>query len=185
MNREDKEEGIWWSARWPYILIVLLMIGLIVLYVLEFPAIRNTFKPGRLIWGAVIIGAVIGLVVGWFFQRTLFELVDKLRSFAFFIFVFAFFAPLFASWSNRFLSPYAIEERSCELIAKKAFYSERFGFMKGEKPKPAGYYIFVYDGKEIQRIVSRDGRFLSFSEGDTLKLPVKKGLWGIKFFAFQ
>lgn len=157
------------------------LIGLIVLYVLEFDWFNRTITLKPLIIGSLVVGALAGLGTGYRFRALGEDLVGRIQIYIFFTVLCTLFAPLFGSLSNRLLSPFPAREEAVEFIKEEAFYADRFGLIESEKPPPTGYHLFFFYRGELHRIINDHPHFSDRERGDTILLPVRKGLWGVAF----
>jgi hypothetical protein len=173
-------------TAWFYIrniLIGLLIIGLIILYSLEFSYFGNTFGFRDLLWKALLLGGLLGLLLGYLFQRKIVQPLEKVQILIFFTLLCLIFMPLFASLSNRLLHFGKTEVQKYPLFHLKSFISDRFGLIKGDDMSPDGYYLYILKDEQIVRITTRDPRFEQLERGDTVRLKIRKGLWGYEWYA--
>lgn len=156
-------------------------LGLIALYALEFYYFKRTFGIKTMALVAAGIGAVIGAILGGALSRKAEDAVDRIQVFLFCIVLTAGFSPLLASLSNRLLSPHPLKWESVQFFEEKPYISERFGIMKGEKVKPRGYNLFFIRNGTLERIDNRLPLSVKPQRGDSLQIPVRKGLWGVEW----
>ena len=164
-----------------YTAIALGLVGLIALYVLEFDWFNRTFHAKTLVLVSIIAGALLGLGLGYRFREKGEDLTGRVQIYVFFTVLCALFMPLFASLSNRLLSPYPEREVPVEFIGEEGYYANRFGLVKGEMPEPTGYYLFFYHEGELHRITNDRPLFPDQERGDTVRLNMRKGLWGVRY----
>ena len=162
------------------LLIVLLAIGLIALYVLEFSWFDRTIGMRSLGLYAMAFGAIAGTGLGWRFSKQSRNTVETVQLYVFFIVLCTLFSPFFASLSNRLLSPAAPRPKQVEFFEEQAFLSDRYGLIKGEKAKPSGYYTFFYYRGRLRRVKSREPLLPGRKRGETVTLYMKPGLWGFE-----
>lgn len=161
------------------------LIGLITAYVFEFRWMENTFEVRKLVWGSVVTGIFLGTLVTWRWQKNVDDSVAKMQLWAACLLLPAMFAPLFGSLANRLLSTRPAQIEEFIFHEEKAFAASPFGFFKGEKIAPDGYYIFFNRNGKLERIESDRPRFEDIERGTTIELPVKKGLFGFEFVKFD
>lgn len=164
---------------------MLAFVGLITVYTFEFHWIENTFDAGKLVSRSVFAGVLAGILTGFLWRKKADDLVARLRLWSACLLLPAMFAPLIGSLTNRLLSPHPERLIHVEFWQETAYAEERFGFIKGEKVEPEGYYIFVVRDGEIKRFDSKIPRFPSVQRGDQIELPVKKGLWGFDVLKWE
>ncbi len=159
---------------------VLALLGVVVLYVLEFQWFQNYIEARNLVIGALIAGLIIGILLGLFYQKKAKELVDKIQLWVTCLIIPTLLMPLFASLTNRlFAGP--PRPTKVEFWEEKAYVQSRFGQIKGERPAPSGYYVFVVKDGEMVRLESEEPVFPDAQKGDTVEILVKKGLFGVLF----
>jgi len=167
-----------WQQKVLIALFGLLLLALVALYANEFYFFHRTFQVGRLLWWSALLGLALGVALGWRFSRVVEDLVERIQVYIFCIVLTTLFMPLLASLSNRLLSPHPAEWETVTFFEEKAYISERFGMMEGEKVKPRGYYLFFLRGGAMYRIDNRHRTGGTLQRGDTFDIPVRKGLWG-------
>lgn len=160
------------------VLVVLLLLGLIALYVSEFHWFDRTIGMRRLALYAMAIGVLLGTALGRRFSPQGRNTVEKVQLYVFFIFICTLFAPLAASLSNRLLSPYPPRLEQVTFFEEQAFFSGRYGLIKGEKVEPDGYYTFFYYHGRLRRVKSKQPLLSGRERGETVGLTIRRGLWG-------
>ncbi len=163
----------------------LLLIGLIVIYVLEFPYFSNTFEVEKLVYASLAVGLIIGLALAMLLGRHIQNDIDRYRVWALFIVFCTGFAPLFGSLTNRLLSPYDVQNQQFQFIAEESYAASRYGFIVGEKVKAEGYFIYVIKDDKVERLKSKQERFRDIPENTQIDLPVRKGLFGFEFIEWD
>lgn len=158
--------------------VVLLLLGGVVLYALEFRYFNLTLQVRSLVLWSVAAGVVLGAFLGYRYQRKTREQVEKIQIYAFFILLSAVFMPLLGSLSNRLLSLSEIAPVPVEFLQEEARYADRFGITKGDTVRPNEYFLFFYKDGDIHRIKTTTPEFSGKERGDTILLPIRKGLWG-------
>lgn len=165
------------SQKWKIALIVLAFVALPVLYTLEVDPLNRTLHGGRMVAIALVLGIVVGVLLGYRFQKMTNDAVGKIRSYAVSIILAALIFPLFVSLSNRLLSFRAVQNVQVEFVEESPRYSSRFGAANGAVAANA-YLTFFYKDQDLLRIQTRQSRFSGAKRGDLVILPIKKGLWG-------
>jgi hypothetical protein len=166
------------------ILGVLALFGAIVLYMFEIQWYQNYLQPGNMVIGSLVLGMLIGISLGYRLQNTAAEMVDKMRIWVVCFVVSILPMPLLASLTNRLFSS-NVQEMEVVFWSEKADLSQPFGYIKGESGANFGHYIFVVVDGKIIRLKSKAPRFPFAVEGDIVKIPVRKGLWGADYVAWQ
>lgn len=164
------------------ILGTLFILILIVFYVKEFQFFSNTFQIKSLVIWSLLVGGIIGTIVAFRVSQRYSNLYDKFTMYPFFIILFMVVAPFFGSMTNRVFSMQ--EKKNTEVIYhhKSIYTKSRFGFVKGEKIKPDGGYLFFIKDKKIERVKTNVNSFPDAKEGDRINIVIKKGFWGYEYF---
>jgi len=162
------------------LLLTLLIVGLIVLYVFEFPYINRTLHGGRLVLGALLTGAILGGFLGYRYRHQAADLTEQVQLYLFFMVLTALFMPLFASLSNRLLSWQPVQQVTVEFVEEDSRFVSLYGLTKDEQMRPNRYYLFFYYQGELFRIQTNTPLATGLEQGDALQLPLKKGLWGFE-----
>ncbi len=163
------------------ILGVIIVFGTIVLYAFEIKYFHNTFEVSGLVYKALGLGFLVGATVSYFFSKRYNDLLDKFKTYVFFIMVIMLVFPLLASLSNRLLSFSQKEIVKVELLDQRVFSQSRFGMIKGQVSKD-GYYIFIQKENKIKRLKMKNLFFPTAKKGDLIPLTFKKGFWGYEYF---
>jgi hypothetical protein len=116
-----------------------------------------------------------------YLQRAYRDTVVRLQIVMACLFALLIVAPLLASVSNRLLSRQPLRYEEVEFVQERAFFSSRFGAIKGESQMPTGFYLFFYYEGRLMRISLEKSYFETAEDGDLISIPVKKGFWGIDF----
>jgi hypothetical protein len=170
-----------WKEKLPWLLGLLLMLGLIVVYVFEFYFFQRTFSLSKLLLPGALAGVLTGVALGWRFSRTAEDAVDRIQIYLFWTFLATVFFPLLTSLGNRLLSPHPAAWESVAFFEQKPYVSDRFGIMKGQEVKPSGYYLFFFRNGELERIDNVHPLAPAPERGDTILIPVRKGLFGVEW----
>ncbi len=157
---------------------VLAIIGIMTIYVFEITHLSNTLDAGNMVWKSILIGLLIGLVIGKRLLNPYAELVDKIRTWTINLFIPILFLPLIASLTNRIFAIGEVKLTQFEYIEELAFSSSAYGFLKDEKVKPTGCYLFVFHNGEIKRFKQSTCKYWGTKRGEMINLKVARGLWG-------
>lgn len=160
--------------------LAVLFLLFILLYVLEFKYFNLALGIKPLVFGSLIVGFLIGVGLGFLFSKSAEDLTDRVQVYAFFILLCTIFMPLFGSLSNRLLSFQKAQPEQVEFVEQSPFYASRLGVIKGEKIQPTGYNNFFYRNNKLYRVKTSERLFSeNLEKGDSIDIPIKKGLWGI------
>ncbi|MEM6963762.1 MAG: hypothetical protein AAF573_03285 [Bacteroidota bacterium] len=163
------------------IVAILLVFGGIVLYVIEFRHFSNTFGVKSLILWALLLGAIIGIGLGYYFSKEISDSLERLKIYIFCTVLTTLLMPLLGGLSNRYFSLEKPKTINVELFDQKVFGQSRFGNVEGQIQKD-GYYLFIVKDQKIERLKTKDLVFLDAQKGDTIAIQVKKGFWGYDIF---
>ncbi len=160
---------------------VLALLGVVVLYVLEFQWFQNYLDLRPMLLGSLVVGILLGIFLGFRFQKSSDDLAEIMQIWSACVILPLFLMPLFASLANRLFAKQAIEQIQVEFWEEKAYIQSRYGILKGEKLDKTGYFVFVVKDGEILRLQSKTPRFPNAKKGDKVNLPLRKGLFGTDF----
>lgn len=158
---------------------VLGLFGLIWLYTREFNILSNTIGAKRLIFGSMMTAAVLlAIGIGWFRKRFMpwgQHLTELL-----FIGIFGLlFAPLFGSLLNRGLGE--SDTQSFDFVRETPYAAMGYGVLKDEKITPTGWFLTVREADRVHRFRYKTQAYYPISRpGDTVLLPIRKGLFGFR-----
>lgn len=167
-----------------YLLYIGITIGIIAtffLYAFEFQYFNRTFHMQALAIWAIVLGIIVGAVAAFRLQKHTDNRLERIQIFIACIVIAIMLFPLLASLSNRLLSPRSAEQVTVEFVEEKPYYGSRFGFSESGQVEPTYYRSFVYRDEDLLEIQTEQQLFPGASRGDTVQLPVKKGLWGVEY----
>lgn len=167
------------KERLAYTTLGLSLLGMVVVYALEFSWFNHTLGMPRLAFFSMFSGAVVGLALGHHFAKQEHGLTEKIQIYIFFGLSCTIFGPLAGSLSNRLLSPPS-RPTPVEFISQTARYASRSGPMPGEKPAPNLYDIEFYYRQEVRHITSLTPITEPEARGDTVWLNILPGLCGFE-----
>ncbi len=159
---------------------LLALLGTIVLYVLELKWFQNYFEAKKLVVGALLVGAAIGVLLGYLLRNKAKEQVEKMQLWVTCLIIPVLMMPLFASLTNRLFAEQSTPTK-VEFWEEKAYFQSRFGQIKGERMEPSGYYVFIITNGEMVRLENGKPVFPNAQKGDTVKVPIRQGLLGFDF----
>ena len=163
------------------IFITLAIVGVFVLYAFEVAHLNRTVGSRTLILGAVIIGAIGGLALGWRLRTKTTDGLERIQIMVACTLLTALLMPLVAGLSNRLLVFRPAQEVPVEFIETDPRVGIRFGNTGGVQ-EPTSYIHFFYKGDQLVRLQTRYPIFPETAQrGDTLFLPLVKGRWGFEF----
>ncbi|KGE86198.1 MAG: hypothetical protein ACE362_14250 [Phaeodactylibacter xiamenensis] len=165
------------KERLTYTLAGMAMLGLVVVYALEFAWFNRTLDISSLAFYSMGVGGCLGLALGHYAARKEYGLTEKIQIYIFFGLSCTIFGPLAGSLSNRLLSPPA-KPTPVEFVSQSARYASRSGPIAGEKPAPNVFEIEFYYRQEIREITSLAPYPNTLERGDTVLISIKPGLWG-------
>ncbi|MBI1223784.1 MAG: hypothetical protein GC192_00990 [Bacteroidetes bacterium] len=168
---------------------VIAIFGVIALYVHEFQWFQNYIKPQKMVLGSLLVGLAVGIMLAFRFQKKEKDLVDKIQIWTVCIVTSILPMPLLASLANRFFAEQKPHETPVEFWEEKAHLVGRsptiYGFIEGNKKTEMGYFIFVIIDGELVRVKSKTPRFSNSVQGDTIVVPIKKGLFNVDYIEWQ
>lgn len=159
----------------------LVVFGLIVLYVFELRHFDLLINPARLILLAFALGLILGIMLGNRFSRGVQDTFEKFRIYIILIFLSIVFMPLMVNLANRLLDFREGELREVSLESAEPYISEKYGVLKGEEVKIAGYKIVIVMDQEVYQLKSRQHPFPENKPGDKVNITIHQGLFGLKY----
>lgn len=153
----------------------------VILYVYEFRQFEQLLNTRLFLIITASIGALTGIGLSWKFQSEGSDLTDKVQIYVFFILISAIFMPLWLSIANRVLAFGSERMEKVEFWEQHAYYSSRGGLIKGEKPKPTGFYTFLFVDEAFIRLESKSALYPGKQRGDSVELYIKKGFLGMPY----
>ena len=160
---------------------VILLFGMITLYVFEFKHFSLVLEPKWLLIFALGFGIMLGVTLGNRFSKEVKDSFERFRIYTIFIFISVFFMPLLINLSNRLLDFRQPELRKVSLESVDAYISEKYGVLKGEDVKIAGYKIVVVMDQQVLQLKSKENPFPNNQPGDAVEIKVHYGLFGLKY----
>ncbi len=159
----------------------LVFMGMIGLYVLEFPYFSNTRNFGRLVRNSFIIAGIIAALVVTIGYLTHFLDKGSLRLHVFYVVSFLAFAPFIGSYSNRKFATARPFSEKYEYLGQKGYFVQMFGKEKGQAAdtywiylrRNGKNYVFRTEGEMPKKIAGT---------GAEVRLVMRKGLWGFVYF---
>lgn len=158
--------------------VAVLLLGLVVLYVLEFRYFNLLLDARTLVLRSLGVGAVAGMVAGYFSGRRYANPLERIQIIIFITVLTTLFTPLFGSLSNRWLGRQPLRLEPVEFVEEQPNYSDRFGLIEGERPEPNGFLLFFYYEGRLFRIKYETSLFAGKHRGERIDLPMRKGFWG-------
>lgn len=165
--------------RFSAFLLVAVVIGLIALYVREFAVFARTLEVRGLVVGSMIgAGVLIGL--GVYALRHRLQPWERHGTELALVAVFGvLFAPLLGSLLNRAAGPVAYQ--TFQFVSEAPYMTAGYGVLKGEKIQPTGYRLRVLEGGRLFRLRYKKQAYFPLSRpGDTISLPLRTGLFGVR-----
>lgn len=161
------------------VLVVLAFFGLVWLYVREFAVLFNTIGAKGLVIGSMLVAAVTACGSLWHWRER-FTPWERHTPEVLFILIFSvLFAPLLGSLINRTLGN--TTNQSFEFISEAPYFSSNYGILRGEKLRPTGWYLNVRENGHLRTFKYTTQAYYPLTKpGDTILLPVRKGLFGCR-----
>jgi hypothetical protein len=162
-------------------LVLLCLGGIILGYVHEVPYFSNTFDIQYLFFRALFLGALVGVLLGWYFMRKMTDATDRIPVFLLCLVVCLVIFPLKVIFINHYFA------KNTPLSIKVLFEKEeplrtsRFGVAKNSLVTVDAFYVYFIKDGESDRIRSRTQSFRTVEKGQEIELPVKKGALGFDF----
>ncbi len=159
---------------------VVFFFGLVYLYSKEFAILSNTVGALRLIFGSMLVMVLLGAGLLWWFRERFTPWARHVTEIALVLTFSVLFAPLFGSLLNRGLG--RSETQSFTFIAETPYIASGYGFMKNTSLKPTGYFLEVSDrsGQRLRLRYKKQAYYPITQPGETILLPVRRGLFGIR-----
>jgi hypothetical protein len=127
----------------------------------------------------------LGVVLAGRFGRGVSDSFEKMRIYMILIVVSIAFMPLLVNLANRYLDFRTPEIKEVSLENVEAYISEKYGVLKGEDVKIAGYKIVVVMDQEVLQLKSKQNPFPNNKPGDIVQIAVNKGLFGIEYVGLK
>ncbi len=166
----------------------LLLLALVIAYGVEIRHFKDLLHPGRLMGYSALAGLLLGIGLGFVLRAALekrrgrrFEPLERVQIHIITFLLCMFFAPLFASWLNRSLASKEVVWLPFVFYREEAFYSNRYGLPKGEKPEATGYHLYLFDQdiEETHLFTLPVPVAKGLAQGADIKLPFHRGALGV------
>jgi len=155
----------------------------IILYAIEIRHFDNTLNVQTMVGLSLMLGAVVGLSLGFYLKSYAEESLEIFQIFAVITLLSIVVMPLLVSLTNRLLSFSDVEYLNAEFVDTNAFVSSRFGQLPDQEVD--GYHTFMIIQNQLERMTTEEHPFPEAKEGTLVKVPAKKGLWGFCFFVVK
>ncbi|MBL7828134.1 MAG: hypothetical protein JNJ57_16000 [Saprospiraceae bacterium] len=133
----------------------------------------------KLLVGAGFAGLILAFVLLFGFRQRFSPVSQHLPEVMFILVVSMLFMPLFASLLNRHFGEKGFD--SFVFVAEKPFVASGYGILKGEKVKTSGYRLTVQEHERYLMFKYKSQSFFPNTKpGESVLLPVSKGLFGIR-----
>ena len=161
------------------LLAVLGSIGLIYLYIREFPFFFNTIGIRALLPVSVAVAALLASGLLFLLRKRFSPWNKHLPEIIFIVFPLLFFAPLAGSLLNRSVTE--ADQRSFRFVSEAPYYASAYGLLRSEKIKPTGFYLSVRDGGKLYRFKYKKQAYFPITARDEqVLIPVRRGLLGFE-----
>jgi hypothetical protein len=171
------------------VLVLLCLGGIIGGYSYEIPYFSNTFDMKYLFFRALILGAIVGIGLGWFFSKKMTDASDRVPIFMLCLVGCLVVFPLKASFINHFFAKNdPLPTSSGSAISTKVVFEKeeplrtsRFGIAKNSVLTADAFYVHFIKDRKMDRIRSKTQNFRTVEKGQEIELPIKKGFFGFEF----
>ncbi len=155
-------------------------VGLLWLYVREFPVFSNTIGLRPLLVGSITVAALGAGALLYALRERFSPWRRHVPETALIVSGFLLFAPLFGSLFNRLAGRPAYEPFT--FVAEIPYLASRYGVLKGEHIQPTGYHLTVRsESGQTHRFRYRQQAYYPITKpGESILLPVRKGLFGVR-----
>lgn len=166
-------------------LLVILFFSLMTLYANEIQFWGHYLERKQFLLFSALAGLIVGLLVSWRFSRTLNpDWLIRIRSSLAITFGTVVLFPLLVSLTNRALPQSGPRTTEVEFVREEGRFTSRFGSAVAPK-KPSTYFLFFNHDSQFFRVQYQRSHFPDQQEGDTIALPLRKGLWGFEWVDLQ
>lgn len=162
----------------------LVFLGMLVLYVFEFPHFDRTGNVSYLALFAGIAGVFTGSLIARNYRHVAKGPTETMQLYVFCIGISLMFMPLLVSLSNRLLTYHPFEEEKAFVLEVDKRITERFGILKGEKMPTEKINMTVEINNQIMRYTTVDIDSNLPKRGDTILVKTRMGLWGFRNYGF-
>lgn len=163
---------------------VILFIGLVALYVQEFKIFTNTLEVKILVWGALFTGLALGGGLCYLWRKRFSPAENHLPEIMSCLVFPALFMPLFASLINR--SGGKIQTTAFLFVKEGPFVAEPYRLFKGPPRQPSGYFLIVESKEKTYRFRYKTQPYFPITNpGDTILLPIRTGILGVRVLELQ
>ncbi len=155
-------------------------IGLIALYVMEFPYFSNTRNIAALIQKSFLYTTIVVLLMFAIGYLTGVLRKESIRLHVFFMVSLIMMAPLFGSFTNRKLSRARPYSETFDYLGQKGYY---IAMLYSKKNQPADtYWIYLRKNGKDYTFRTHGALPQNNSIGSKVRLVMKKGFWGYDYF---
>jgi hypothetical protein len=166
------------------LLAVVALFGLVWLYVREFAVLYNTIAVGRLVAGSLLVAAMAISAVLWRWRERFSPWERHLPEVISLIVFGLLFAPFLGSLLNRSIG--SDTHQSFEFVSEVPFLASNYGVLKGEQPRPSGYYLTVKDGGRYLEFKYKTQAYYPLTKpGEMILLPVRNGIFGFRVMTLR
>ncbi len=168
-----------WRERLGAIVSVVVLFGLIWLYTREYPVFTNTLQASRLVLGAFLLGFLLAAGLLYALRWRLTPWANHVPEVLLIVFFIPLFMPLFASRLNR--AGGTVKYRMFEFVAEAPYVASAYGWLRYRPIEVTGYRLVVRDGGHLRQFQYKSQPYFSLTHpGDTILLPVRRGLLGVE-----
>jgi hypothetical protein len=173
------DDTLSWKFKLIAIAAVLAVLGVIRLYMLEFPVFTNTIHAQMLVSLSILVGLLISGNLFYVFRARFMPLELHLPEFFSTLIFTLFLSPLLGSLLNRGLGH--TEHHSFEFLTEKPYASSTYGMMLHHRIHQTGFLLEVRDQGELWQFRYRKQAYYPLTKpGDPILLPMRVGLFGFR-----
>jgi hypothetical protein len=160
-------------------LAILIFAGLMWLYVREFALLSNTIGARWLVAGSMLAGALAAGGALWRWREHFMPWERHVPEVSLILVFSVLFAPLFGSLLNRAFGK--TEFQSFEFVSETPYFASNYGLLKGEKIQPTGWFLTLREGARLHKFKYKTQVYYPITKsGDTVLLPLRRGLFGFR-----
>jgi hypothetical protein len=173
-----------WRERLGAVVSVVVLFGLVWLYTREYPVFTNTLQASRLVLGAFLFGFLLAAALLYALRWRLTPWANHVPEVLLIVFFIPLFMPLFASRLNR--AGGTVAHRPFEFVAEAPYVASAYGWLRYRPIEVSGYRLIVKDGERLRRFQYKSQSYFPLAQpGDTILLPVRRGLLGVEVMELQ
>jgi hypothetical protein len=163
------------------IIAVALFFGVIYGYTHETTYFTNTFASRTLFFRGLVLGALVGLGVFFYYKHNATDALERFQLAASFVLLGMLVFPFLAIWTNHLFAEKHPLSTKVVFQREEPIRTGRFGISKGKLPEVDGFYTYFLKDSDSDRVRSKQQLFRGIALGTEVELPIKHGFWGFDF----